>query len=144
MSNACPLKLAWCQHFQRKLKHRSRGRHWRIQLKTLERWEISGQRLQIRAWKGKKLTMSCNRTTPVCNLKRESLPFSEQEIPEFIDDPVTKQMFRNKSFFGQRLFSTVFPPALSPIIQGPEQPRLAAAGSGTPLAYTHKHNHWGT
>lgn len=96
------------------------------------------QRLQIGAWKGKKLTVSCNKIIPVCNLKRESLPFSKQEIPEFIDDPVTKQMFWNKSFSPWRLFSTGFSPALSPIIPGPEQHRLAVAGSGTP-SFTHNH-----
>lgn len=80
--------------------------------------------------------MSCNKIIPVCSLKRESLPFSKQEISEFIDDPVTKQMFWNKWFSPWRLFSTGFSPALSPIIPGPEQHRLAVAGSGTPN-FTH-------
>lgn len=83
--------------------------------------------------------MSCNKIIPVCNLKRESLSFSKQEISEFIDDPVTKQMFWNKWFSPWRRFSTDFSPALSPIIPGPEQHRLAVAGSGTPsFAYNQR------
>ena len=71
-----------------------------------------------------------------------SLPSGKQEIPEFIDDPVTRQMFWNKLFFFLNpcfplvLLSGFPPPFHLPAVlvkPGPQRHLLPITGRGPPL-----------